>query len=138
MLAVKPPKSLIEESEHAYRRLGDDRGRPLSRQEQADLAAEVARLQRCDDRAVLLDSRSPLEDREELVREVAWLTRSPACTSTSSNSSASARFVDPGSAARLGTESIRTGSTTARRYCACRPRYRRNHSLTRHLPHGGN
>jgi len=63
MLAVQPPKSLIEESEHAHRRLGDDRGRPPSRQEEADLAAEVAGSERRNDLAVLLDSRRPLEDR---------------------------------------------------------------------------
>src|SRR5215208_764079 len=71
MLAAQTPEALVEEREQPQRRHGHDRGGPATGQEQADLAAELTRPERRDEVALLLDLSRSLEDREELVREVA-------------------------------------------------------------------
>ena len=71
MLLAHTAEGPVEQRQQSHRRLGDDRSSPAPGQKQADLAAEIARPQRPQDNAVLLDPSRTLEDCEQLVREVA-------------------------------------------------------------------
>jgi len=114
VLPAQPPEGLVEEREQQHRRLGNDRSRAATGQEETDLSEQIARPEPRHGHTVLLDARGALDDREQLVREVAWLaTRSLAGTVTSSNESASATRTAGGSAARQGIDSTRARSTTS-------------------------
>lgn len=119
MLLAHTAEGPVEQRQQSHRRLGDDRSSPAPGQKQADLAAEIARPQRPQDNAVLLDPSRTLEDCEQLVREVALGRDSLIHRDRDLVERLGQRCSNAdGSAARQGTDSIRAGSTTARRYWA--------------------
>jgi len=73
MLSTENAERLLEHRQENHRGLRDDRGRPATRQEQADLAAELAGAEPGHDVAVLLDAGGSVDDHEQLVGEVSLL-----------------------------------------------------------------